>query len=67
MIEKTNTVDQIEEDIIQEKKDGVYFTMKNKGRYKPGIAGVLEELAFGGENNKSNLSIAKHRDLMSFL
>lgn len=30
------------------------------------VGGVLEELALGGEDNKSNLSITKNRDFMGF-
>lgn len=33
----------------------------------PRVGGIFEEFAFGREDDKSNLSIAKNRDLMSFL
>lgn len=33
----------------------------------PRIAGVFKKLAFSRENNESNFSITKNRDLMSFL
>lgn len=33
----------------------------------PGIGGVLIELSFGGEDDKSDLCVAEHRNLMSLL
>lgn len=35
--------------------------------YVPGISSILKDLAFSGEDDESNLSLTKHRDLMSFL
>lgn len=33
----------------------------------PGIGGVLEELAFGGEDDEGNLGVAQDGDLMCLL
>lgn len=38
-----------------------------ENEYIPGIAGVLEKLAFSGEDDESHFGIAEHRDLVGFL